>query len=300
MRVVAVVLVSWAVVACEADLGTCDMAAATKVAYLNGVPLYEGQAIVNSSCAGGSCHANGATGAGRNGAPHGLNFDVQPVTQSSTATDVATLKDGVTKVRDEAGELWGVIDDGSMPPGEAGQRPSPTFYSDAAGTMVAAGLDLATSKDKVRNWLACQAPVVSATSNAPLKAEVMALGPAVDSGTASIAPNFASIYDNLLKTCVSCHSATGAYKQLVIDFASKDTAYATLVGKMTVMGSGALCGGKTLVKAGDCENSVLYQKLKYTKGAPQLCGEPMPLAGTMVAANVSQAVCDWIKAGAMQ
>jgi len=303
MRVVAVVLVSWAVVACEADLGTCDMAAATKVAYLNGVPLYEGQAILNSSCAGGSCHANGATGAGRNGAPHGLNFDVQPVTQSSTAADVATLQDGVTKVRDEAGELWGVIDNGSMPPGEVGeQRLSnpPTYYSDAAGTMVASGLDLKASKDKVRNWLACQAPVVSATNDAPLKAQVMALGPTVDAGKASIAPNFASIYDNLLKTCVSCHSATGAYKQLVIDFSTKELAYSTLLGKMSVAASGATCPGRTLVKAGDCEGSFLYQKLKYATGSPQSCGASMPFGAAMVSADVSQAVCDWIKAGAMQ
>lgn len=298
MRVVVVVLMSWAVVACEADLGTCDMAAATKVAYLNGVPYYEGQAIVNSSCAGGSCHANGATGDGRNGAPHGLNFDVQPVTQTSSANDVTVLRSGISEVREEAGELWGVIDSGSMPPGKAGERTPPTFYADAAGTMVVPGLDLKTSKDKVRNWLACQAPVVSATSDAPLKAEVAALGPAVDAGKSSIAADFASIYTNLLTTCVSCHSATGAYKQLVIDFATKDTAYATLVGKTAVMGNGGMCGGRTLVKAGDCENSLLYQKIKYPTGSPQLCGMSMPFGAALPPPAVSQAVCDWIKAGA--
>jgi len=78
------------------------MAAATKVAYLNGTPYYEGQALLNTSCAGGSCHASGAVGAGRNGAPHGLNFDVAPLTKASSAADVGVLKAGLMEVRDEA------------------------------------------------------------------------------------------------------------------------------------------------------------------------------------------------------
>jgi hypothetical protein len=299
MRVVAVILtLSWAVVACEPDLGACDMTAATKVAYVNGTPYYEGQALVNASCAGGSCHASGATGDGRNGAPHGFNFDVAPVTKTSTESDVSVLKAGVTKIRDEATELWGQIDDGDMPPGKAGERPAPTAYSDAAGTMKVA-LDLASSKDKIRNWLACQAPVVSGTSDSAVKADAMAVGTIMDPGTASLAPTFQSIYENLLTTsCVSCHSATGAYKQLVLDFSTADMAYATLVGKATFTGSGGSCSGKTLVKANDCNNSVLYQKLKYVTGSPELCGASMPFGAAMVSADVAQNVCDWINAGA--
>jgi hypothetical protein len=275
------------------------MVAATKVAYLNGVPFYEGQAILNASCAGGSCHANGATGDGRNGAPHGLNFDVQPVTLSSTAADVTVLKDGITKVRDEASELWGAIDEGEMPPGKAGERVVPTYYSDAAGTMKATGLDVASGKDKVRNWLACQSPIVAATSNSAVKTDAMGLGTILDPGKASIGPTFPSIYENLLTTCVSCHSPNGAYKQLVLDFSTQQQAYATLVGKMTVMGAGGVCGGKTLVKSGDCNNSVLYQKLAYPTGSPMLCGMSMPFGAAMVAPDVAKAVCDWINAGAM-
>jgi hypothetical protein len=299
MRVVAVVLtMSWAVVGCEADLGTCDMTAATKVAYLNGTPYYEGQAIMNASCAGGSCHANGATGIGRNGAPHGLNFDVQPLTKSSTKADVDVLKSGITEIRDETSELWTLIDEGEMPPGKAGERPAPALYSDQAGTMKVPSPDLATSKDKVRNWLACQAPIVAGTTDTAVMSDAMALGSLVAPGTAAIASNFASIYDNLLTTCTSCHGANGAYKQLVINFDSKDTAYATLLNKTAVMGSGGMCGGRTLVKPMDCKNSLLYQKLAYATGAPELCGMSMPYGAAMVSADVAKAVCDWIDAGA--
>lgn len=304
MRVVAVILmVSWAVVGCEADLGNCDMAAATKVAYLNGTPYYEGQAILNASCAGGSCHSNGATGDGRNGAPHGLNFDVGTLTKASTADDLTTLKAGVQEVRDEASELWGQIDDGDMPPGKAGERPAPTLYSDAAGQMKTTGTDITSNegKDKVRNWLACQAPVVAATSDSTMVVSAKAVGEVKDPGMSAVSgASFQSIYDTLAPSCASCHSANGAYKQLVIDFTSKDTAYATLVNKMSVTGSGGMCAGKTLVKPMDCEGSLLYTKIKYASGAPQLCGSPMPFGGAMLSADIVQAVCDWITAGAKQ
>jgi cytochrome c5 len=295
MRVVAVVLtLSWAVVACEVDLGTCDMTAATKVAYLNGTPYHEGQALVNASCAGGTCHASGATGAGRNGAPHGLNFDVQPLTKSSTAADVSVLKAGLTEIRAEASELWALIDEGEMPPGKVGERPPPALYSDMGGTLK---VDLANSKEKVRNWLACQAPIVAGTTDSAVMADAMALGKVVPPGTAAIAANFASIYDNLLTTCTACHSAVGTYKQLVLDFASRDAAFATLVNKIAVTGSGGMCSGRTLVKPMDCKNSLLYQKLAAT-GAPELCGASMPFGAPMVSADVAKAVCDWIDAGA--
>lgn len=304
MRVVAVILsVSWAVVGCEADLGTCDMAAATKVAYLNGTPYYEGQAILNASCAGGSCHSSGATGDGRNGAPHGLNFDIATLTKSSAANDLTTLKAGVTEVREEASELWGQIDDGDMPPGKAGERPGPTLYSDANGTMKVADTDITTNagKEKVRNWLACQAPVVAATTDSAVMADAKTVGDIKDPGKSGVsAASFESIFETLSPACVSCHSANGAYKQLVIDFTTKDTAYATLVNKMAVMGNGGMCGGRALVKPMDCENSLLYQKIKYPMGSPQLCGAPMPFGGAMLSADIVQAVCDWINMGAKQ
>jgi len=190
-----------------------------------------------------------------------------------------------------------------MPPGKAGERPAPTFYSDAAGTTKAAGLDLASGKDKVRNWLACQAPVVSGTTDTTdttLMADAMALGKVLPAGKASVGATFDSIYDTLTPQCASCHSVNGAYKQLAIDFSTKDNAYATLVSKPAVNGNGGMCTGRTLVKPMDCANSLLWQKLKYPMGAPELCGAPMPFGAPMLSADIVQAVCDWINAGAMK
>jgi hypothetical protein len=303
MRVVFVGLaMSWSVVACGPDIGECDMPAATKVVYLNGVPFVEGQALVHQSCAGSTCHASSAVGEGRTGAPHGLNFDVAPLTKSATAKDLRVLRAGINEIRNEAEELWSVIDDGTMPPGKAGDRPDLKWFSDSGGTLDAmlTGVDLAEARDKVRNWLACQAPIVAATSDSPLaqNAKGMQLGAVMPTGKSGISADFQSIYDNLLTTCTSCHSTSGAYKQLVIDFSSKDAAYKTLVGKQAITGSGGECSGRTLVKANDCKGSLLYQKLAYATGSPEICGQSMPFGLPMVSEEIQKAVCDWIDAGA--
>jgi hypothetical protein len=278
------------------------MPAAMKVVYLNGTPFVEGQALVHQSCSGGSCHSSSAVGEGRTGAPHGLNFDVAPVTKSSASKDLRVLRTGINEIRNEADELWAVIDDGSMPPGKAGDRPDLAWRTDAAGTMDAmlTGLDLAEARDKVRNWLACQAPIVAATSDSPLaqSAKSMQLGAVMDPGEAGIGSDFESIYDKLLTTCTSCHKAGAAYESLVLDFSTKDTAYKTLVGKRAVSGSGGMCSGRTLVKPNDCEGSLLYQKLAFKTGSPEICGMSMPYGAPMVSPDVAKAVCDWIDAGA--
>jgi hypothetical protein len=296
-------VVSWAVVACGPDLGTCDMDAAKKIVFLDGTPYTEGQALTYQSCAGSTCHASRAVGDGRTGAPHGLNFDVQPLTKSATVEDLRVLRSGINEVRNEAEELWSAIDGGEMPPGKAGDRPDLAWYSDAAGTTPAmlTGLDLAEARDNVRNWLACQAPIVAATSDSPLaqQAKRMMLGAVLDPGTSTIGTTFQSIYDNLLTTCTACHGATSPYKNQALNFSTKDAAFASLVGKNAFDMTDAKCKGRKLVTPGDCEMSLLYQKLSLTKGSADLCGDPMPLTGSMVSAATQKAVCDWIMAGAM-
>jgi hypothetical protein len=107
--------------------------------------------------------------------------------------------------------------------------------------------------------------------------------------------SFDSIYQTLMPSCVPCHSENGAYKQLAIDFTSKETAYATLVGKMAVVtGNGGQCGGRTLVKPSECAKSLLWQKLKYATGSPQLCGAGMPFGAAMLRDEIVEGICDWI------
>jgi hypothetical protein len=298
-----VFVMSLSVVACGPDLGNCDMEAAKTRVFLNGTPFVEGQALLYQSCAGTTCHASGAVGEGRTGAPHGLNIDVQPLTKSATAADLNILRAGINEVRGEADELWAVIDSGKMPPGKVGDRPDLPWFSDAAGTTSAmlTGLDLSEARDKVRNWLACQAPIVAATSDSPLAAQAksMLLGSVMVPGVSPINGTFQSIYDNLLTTCRDCHGPTSPYKNQALNFSTKDTAYMSLVGKSAFAGAQAECSGRTLVTKGDCTTSLLYQKLSLATVAAGLCGAPMPLTGSMISAAAQKAVCDWITAGAM-
>ncbi|HKP58080.1 MAG TPA: hypothetical protein VJV78_15215 [Polyangiales bacterium] len=275
------------------------MNAAITTVYLEGTPYVEGQALVFQSCAGSQCHAVAATGTARTGAPHGLNFDVSPITKTSTQTSVDQLNAGISEVRDEAETLWRVIDNGSMPPGKAGER-GDLHWTDKTGTMdvMLTGLDLAEARDKVRNWLACAAPIVAATSDAPLKSSVMGLGAIADPGTPpASAPTWSSVYANVLAGCTSCHSAMSPYPNQKLDLSNPDTAYMQLVDMPTFSGSGALCGGRTLVKKSDCANSVLWQKL-VPMGMTPPCGAPMPLVGDRISDANRKAVCDWINAGA--
>jgi hypothetical protein len=304
MRAVAVVFtLSWAlvVVACGPDLGTCDEPTARKLVYLNGVPYTEGQALIHQSCSASLCHAESATATSRNGAPHGLNFDLSPMTKASTAENLVVLQRGVNRIRDEAEEIWAIIESGEMPPGKAGDLPDLPFYRDVAATVPAnlAAVDIAESRQLVRNWLACSAPVVAATTDSPQAAAVVSasIGAVVDPGQATIQPNFASIFDFLLgPSCASCHRAAGPYAALGLDFTSADTSFATLVSKPAAMAGGGMCGGmnRQHVVPRDCANSLLWQKLQAT--VP--CGAPMPLGGPPPSEEARKAVCDWITAGA--
>src|SRR3954471_15142317 len=73
---------------CEPELGKCDdpNGARNPVLAPSGV-MYEGQAILYASCAGGVCHASTATGDLRKGAPAGLNYDLAPVLTTASSDD---------------------------------------------------------------------------------------------------------------------------------------------------------------------------------------------------------------------
>lgn len=296
--VVSSVVVGVGLVGCEADLGTCNMEAATTVVYRNdtdGTPFYAGQAIVQDSCAANFCHSAKATGANRTGAPHGLNFDVGPITASSVAGDDAVLRDGIAKVRDEASDMYGEIESGAMPPGNAGMRTVPTYkMTDPKNPFPT--IQTAEGKATVRNWLACGAPVISAVTGAPMASSVAnidhsqtaAAMPAMSSGT------FADVYSMVImtNTCTTCHQPGSVFPTL--DLSSMATAYNSLVTKGDPSPAGLCTGKGKLVVPGDCDNSLLYQKLRPS---PQ-CGVQMPQGGTPVSQAAVDLVCSWIKGGA--
>jgi hypothetical protein len=300
MRVVpclALVAMAAATSSCAEDLGTCQMNAATQVVYAgNGTPYYAGQALVQASCAEGVCHSAYAENANRKGAPHGLNFDVAPLSSASSAANVSALRDGISHVRDQAGSLWGEISAGTMPPGEAGNRGDQQWKAlDKDGTPQLTPLTNITSdvsKSTVRNWLACGAPLVAGVSAMP---EAMALGDIVAplENMSTDGPTFQAVYDTVLSSCKTCHP--GAIK-VDIDFTNLTTAFNTLVDKAPFAGGEpGKCGAvpQKLVTPGNCQESLLYLKLR----ANPPCGDQMPLGPPLPEASV-QLLCDWIDAGA--
>jgi hypothetical protein len=286
------------VAACEPDLGACDMTAATTTVYnASGTPYYAGQAIVQQACT--RCHGSASTGASRVGAPHGLNFNVGGLNPMSSATDVDTERTNLAKIEDEAPDMYGEIQDGDMPP------PSPAGNTAVQTWMFADGSsaslpDVRTDQGKstVRNWLACKAPIVAGITGAP--ADAAALGavlPPVISPNA-IAPTFTGVYAGVLMAngCPGCHVPGGPGGFL--DLSTQSIAFTSLVGKdAATSGSGIACAGKgKRVVANDCANSILYSKISTMT---PICGTSMPPGGMLAPQPQLDAVCNWIKAGAL-
>lgn len=145
------------VLGCKQDLGECNLdgqtpegrpidgPAAFDIAYrvADGLPMYEGQALVQSTCGNGTfCHSPAAVGSDRIGVPAGLNFDValactdetqdpacaEPITsceggQTDTAycERLGKLHGNQNQVRSWAERMIQEMRQGAMPPGEAGR-----------------------------------------------------------------------------------------------------------------------------------------------------------------------------------
>jgi hypothetical protein len=112
-------------------------------------------------------------------------------------------------------------------------------------------------------------------------------------------PTFSNVYSMVLMAmqCPQCHQAGGVFGSP--DFSSKDKAYTSLVGKdaSTMNPPGQCSGMGELVVPGDCDNSLLYDKI--SRDMPK-CGRRMPLSSTTVTQAGIDLVCAWIKAGAKQ
>jgi hypothetical protein len=289
------VIAAVALSACSEDLGTCDaeaMASAMAIVYSdNGTPYYAGQGLVQSGCSNGVCHSSTATQDGRRGAPHGLDFDLQPLFAGATPDNISALQHGVAKVREEASDIYGQIVSGAMPPGEAGQRPTPTWrYSDGTVATDLPGISTDVGKATVRAWLACGAPVVSGIPGAPPDANAISGSKLVPPlATGPTGASFTAVYDGVLKSCgQSCHAPMGLDP---LDLSSQSIAYSSLVGKD---GAGMCAGKGKLVDPGNCKTSLLYLKLQPNP----VCGLQMPLGMAPVNQAGIDALCKWITDGA--
>lgn len=323
-----------ALAGCGTDLGSCDPATSQAVVYDGqGTPFYAGQFVVAKSCAAGFCHSAQASRGQRLGAPGGLNFDVTTVDGPvDTNAETRRMAEGQAIVEEWAERMYGSVDSGWMPPGEAGDPyrshdactedpelierlpPGDPATCDLYGlTSVRFDLDEGATRDVLRSWLACDAPLVERTelpeSGATFLGDVVAARSAVQ-------PTFASVWTVVLsdENCTGCHRpglppTQAAFYELAgeLDLSDRQTAYRGLLG---LDGSGAFSrsaeltpqgcrgSGVKLVEPGDPDRSILVEKLEAYEGEAPSCGEAMPIVGSGVPQSAIDVVRQWIANGA--
>jgi hypothetical protein len=351
---------------CKRDLGDCNIdgqtsegrplsgPAAFDIAYrvVDGLPMYEGQALVQATCGNGQfCHSPAAVGSDRIGVRAGLNFDValactdetqdstctQPIqscdggqTNSPYCTRLEGLHNNQNQVNNWAEGMIQELRAGAMPPGEAGRAVrDPLQWVSADGTPLPP-IESDEAKEIVRNWLACQAPVVARSEIAPSADLELATCPSVDDEICVYNgpqgdlpdPTWDDIYWSVMFTrCVVCHGPPngnadqnpnnpfegqipgGASMTAVaaLDLTGSDatdtTNWATESYPAVVDALAAdpgMCAGEgTLVIPMDSPNSILVQKLRAT----QTCGTEMP-PGQVLNEPIIQVIEEWIDLGA--
>ncbi len=241
------------IVGCNRDLGECNLdgrtdegrpiegPAAFDIAYreTDGLPMYEGQALVQSSCGNGQfCHSSAAEGSDRIGVPAGLDFDlalacneaVDPMcvnlgscdggAESTYCEQLERLDSNRSRTNSWAGEMVAEVRDGSMPPGERGRsvRDDTPWFRPDGSQLPSLGSDnpedIDRAKEIIRNWLACSAPVVARTELAPNPQLELTPCATVDGETCVYTgpqgalpdPTWSSIYASLIfNSCLLCH-----------------------------------------------------------------------------------------------
>lgn len=241
------------VTGCKRDLGECNLdgetpegrpidgPAAFDIAYraADGLPMYEGQALVQATCGDGAfCHAPAAVGAERFGVPAQLDFDVSLACNelvSSACASPPSCADGQTddpycqnlrrlhhnqnKIREWAEGMIQEIRAGAMPPGEAGRQVrSNAVWLRESNADVLPSIESAEGQEIVRNWLACAAPAVARTELPPTEADQLQACTSVDDEICVYLgpqgelpdPNWTDIYWSVLfENCVGCHAPPG-------------------------------------------------------------------------------------------
>jgi hypothetical protein len=362
-------IVITSVVGCKRDLGECNLdgqtqdgrpipgPAAFDIAYrlTDGLPMYEGQALVQSTCGDGAfCHAPAAVGADRIGVPAGLNFDVdlactdesqdptctQPIdscaggqTDTPYCTRLTGLHDNQNQINTWAEGMIQEMRAGAMPPGEAGRsvRNGTPWLRKSDGSELPP-IESSEAQEIVRNWLACQAPVIARTEAAPSEALQLEPCQSVDAETCIYTgpegglpdPVWSEIYWSIMFTrCVLCHGPSNATTDdpnpdnplggdipggaspaalAALDLTGSDTTDTTnwpteswsAVVDVLAADPGTCAGQGTLVVPFDSPSSIMIQKLRGT----QTCGTEMPPT-QMMSETLIQIVEEWVDLGAL-
>jgi hypothetical protein len=300
---------------CAEDVGECDQDAGLQTVNNGGHVEFAGQAIINRACATG-CHQAGVAAAQRSGAPAGLDFDLLPVNAESAAATtneggrtiaqldadkLSGLRKRQHKVYDERGHIWQQVQDGLMPPDGIGesfrlmvkQILGTSIDSPCTDGVAFADMESKATRETLRNWLACCAPIVESYGG-PTEANGLAgsVGYQFLACEAPTGATLSDLYSGVFAStgCTGCHPALAMDKPL--DLSSPETAYATLV-----KGTAGGCNGKPYVKPNDPDNSFLLDVV--TKDDPGCGVGRMPQApfDPLTESQVQQ-IRDWISAGA--
>ena len=296
---------------CEPELGECDPEAAIAVAYdpVDGMPAYEGQALMIASCGnGGFCHGADVTSAeSLFGVPAGLELDVRLAGNGAEVdqAEIDRLRRGRFLVAQHARGILHTIDLGTMPPaGDAKDRvleaaPDYVHFQDGGEPSPLPPVGSPEGREILRNWLACGAPVVERPL--PRSDGVPAVVvPALH--VPPVEPTWSSIYANVLAArCAStlCHGGTDTD---TIGF-RVTSAQETLRALVDAPPRGEHCRGRDtpLVAPGDPDGSLLVAKLTPPSAStPAVCGDVMPSAGTYLRAEDLAAIREWIANGALE
>jgi hypothetical protein len=321
-------------VGCTEDVGECfssptDMREGLDTVVVGGHVEYGGQAIMNRACASG-CHQSTVTGEGRHGAPAGLDFDLNPVEATATTESaendkgrtysvlepdaVNGLRERQRKVFTERNRIWQQVKDGLMPPDgkfEIFKKAVTSIFDSEEASPCTRGeafkdLDAKSTQDVLRNWLACQAPIVESYGG-PVEANGVA-GKAGyqylaceegttpegdagvgDAGSGGTVITIEQVWDDILDPalCSACHPAVDDS----VDLTTADKAYEALVLDTAIK---CAKNNKPYVTPGDPSKSFIYEIVSSDTPA---CSQRMPQGGTLTAAQLKK-ISDWITQGA--
>jgi len=293
---------------CAADLGVCDAVAAERVVYdtRTGLPAYEGQALLLGSCGGGQfCHAAGVDAEARHGVPAGFDFDVRLASNDARTfpEEVERLRHARFRVRQARDAIWEEVVAGAMPPASTeAQRvvaagPQHARLLATGESEPLPGLATPEGREVLRNWLACDGPVIERTV---ARADGV---PSVVVAALPVAPveaNWNSIFSALLvPRCASglCHGGNpDAGFQVFVDDAA--ATLAALREPPRGVRTGDDCRGTgVLLDTADPDASLFLRKLAATDDA-SVCGRPMPLNALRVSDDDLANIRAWIAAGA--
>ncbi len=314
---------SW-LVGCD-SLGDCTDPAEGRTPVLVGNQvMYAGQAIINRSCASGSCHSEGSSRNLRRGAPAGLDFDLIPAEATPTAdgspaelkeSDLSRLRKHQRKVFDQRHAIWEQIERGLMPPDGLGE----SFRTASAGALleitqigspgcpVTTELEPITEKstrDLLRSWLACGAPIVEANVAGLSKPIGGTAGDQFPACVGDLEPTFDNVYKTVFTGgaigCVSgCHEPGGGGGAEDFDLSTPAIAYASLMGANGMGKAPTDCDESDafMVVPGQPTESYFYAKVGGE--GEKICGELMPFGSESgLFPQDLDLVRRWIEAGA--